>query len=43
MYNLLDHALALEKSHGPHKDLKLLEKSPDYEKYIPLGICVTMR
>ena len=43
MYNLLDHALAMEKRHGPHRDPKLLENDPEYPKYGPLGICVTMR
>ena len=27
IFNLMDNALAIEKSHGPHRDPKLLEKT----------------
>ena len=43
MYNLMDHALKLEKDHGPHRDPKLLEASANYSTYGPLGLCVAMR
>jgi len=43
MYDLLDHALALERGHGPHRDPKLLDKDTNYNKYGPLGLCVAMR
>ena len=43
VHNLLDHALVMEKRHGPHRDPKLLENDPEYPKYGPLEICVAMR
>lgn len=43
MFILMDHALKLEKAHGPHQDPKLLETSDDYSTYGPLGLCVVMR
>ena len=43
MFNLLDSVLAMEKSHGPHRDPKLLEKVSGYSKYGPLGVCKEMR
>jgi len=43
MFNLLDNALAMEKTHRLHCDPKLLEKDPVYVKYGPLGVCVEIR
>ena len=43
MYKVLDKSLAMEKSHGPHRDPKGLELSTDYKEYGPLGLCVKMR
>ena len=43
MFNLLDHALKMEKDHGPHRDPKLLENETSYTKYGPLGLCVVIR
>jgi len=43
MYNLFDKVLKMEKAHGPHRDPKLLEHTPGYKLYGPLGICVSMR
>ena len=43
MFNVMDHVLAMEKSHGPRRDPKALEKVAEYSKYGPLGICVKMR
>ena len=33
----------MEIFHGPHRDLKLLERSPDYSKFGPIGFCIHMR
>jgi len=43
MFNLLDNVLAMEKSHGTHRDPNLLEKDPVYVKYSSLRVCVDMR
>ena len=43
MFDVLDGSLSMEKAHGPHRDPKLLESSPDYKEYGPLGVCVKMR
>lgn len=33
MFTLMDHTLKLEKAHGPHRYLKLLEASDNYYTY----------
>ena len=43
MFNLLNHALQMEKNHRPHRDPKILESDANYKKYRPLGLCVAMR
>ena len=43
MYSILDKVLAMEKSYGPHRDPKLFESDPDYNKFRPLSICVEIR
>ena len=43
VFNLLDKAMALEKAHGLYRDPKQLESKPGYDKYGPLGLCITMR
>jgi len=43
MLNLHDQFLAMEKSHGSHKDPKLLESNTAYTKLGPLAVCKEMR
>ena len=43
MFNLLDKVLEMEKADGPHRDPKLLEISPNYSKFGPIGVCINMR
>ena len=43
MFNVMDHVLAMKKSHGSHRDPNALEKAAEYKEFGPLGICVKMR
>jgi hypothetical protein len=43
MYSHYDKALSMERSHGPHKDPKLLETHPLYSEYGPVGVCNIMQ